>query len=234
MAHKILTTTILALCLGVGGVWGQPQPRTVLKERAKLSDAEIQKIEQGQVVTKVLGSSDKYGMLVFGAVYVNASTEKFAALYRDVKKLKENKVYLDVQEFSPGGAPPKISDFERLSLDRKDIDQLKTCKPGECDLQIFDDIDALQKKIDWNSNNKYVQANQILRQRVTDGMTLYMTGGLKAFGSYRDREKPLSVYQTTKDMIDSSYYLPQDRAGGIYRHVIDYPNGKLAGAEDYF
>ena len=87
----------------------------------------------------------------FGAVYVNAPIEKFATLYRDVKKLKENKVYLDVQEFSPGGAPPKISDFERLSLDRKDIDELKTCKPGECDLQIFDDIDALQKKIDWNS-----------------------------------------------------------------------------------
>ena len=38
----------------------------------------------------------------------------------------------------------------------------------------------------------------------------------------------------TKNMIDSSYYLPPDRAGGIYRHVIDYPNGKLAGAEDYF
>src|SRR2546422_6748237 len=41
--------------------------------------------------SKVLGSTDKYGMLVFGAVYINAPIKKFAASFRDVKKLKENK-----------------------------------------------------------------------------------------------------------------------------------------------
>lgn len=234
MAYKTLATTLLALGFGAGAVSGQPQPRTFFKERAQLTDREIQTITQGQVVTKVLSSSDKYGMLVFGAVYVNAPIEKFAAAFRDVKKLKENKVYLDVQEFSLGGAPPKISDFERLSLDNKDIDDLQACKSGECDIQVFDDLEALQKKINWNAPNKYTHANQVLRQRVTDGMTLYIKSGLKSFGSYRDREKAFNVYQATKDMIDSSYYLPQDRAGGIYRHIIDYPNSKLAGAEDFF
>ncbi len=132
MAHKILATAVLGLALGVA-VSGQPQPRAFFKDYARLSDSEIQKIEQGQVVTKVLGSTDTYGMLVFGAVYINAPIEKFAASFRDVKKLKENKVYLDVQEFSPGGAAPKLFDFERLVLDKKDVDELHTCKPGECD-----------------------------------------------------------------------------------------------------
>ncbi len=145
MAHKTLASMVLGLALGVA-VSGQPQPRAFFKDYARLSDSEIQKIEQGQVVTKVLGSTDTYGMLVFGAVYINAPIEKFAASFRDVKKLKENKVYLDVQEFSPGGASPKLFDFERLVLDKKDIDELHTCKPGECDLQVFDDIGAIQKK----------------------------------------------------------------------------------------
>src|SRR5215211_6704958 len=96
---KTLAAAIFGVGLGISAAWGQPQPRTFFKERAKLSDSEIQSIERGQVVTKVLSSSDKFGMLVFGAVYVNAPIEKFAASYRDVKKLKENKVYLDVQEF---------------------------------------------------------------------------------------------------------------------------------------
>ena len=229
-----VTTAVLALSIGAGAVSGQPQPRTFFKDHAKLSDAEIQQIEQGQVVTKVLGSSDKYGMLVFGAVYIKAPMEKFAASFRDVKKLKENKVYLDVQEFSQGGAAPKLSDFERLILDKKDIDELHTCKPGECDLQIFDDIGVIQKKINWNANDKYVQANAVLRQRVLDGMTTYLSGGLKAFGSYRDREKAFNPYQATKDMLDSSYYLPKDKAGDIYRHLTEYPNGKMAGADDFF
>lgn len=234
MTCRIPTAAALILGLGAGAVFGQPQPRTVFKERVGLTDAEIQKIAQGQVLTKALSSTDKYGMLIFGAVYVNAPIEKFAASFRDVKKLKENKVYLDVQEFSLGGTAPKISDFERLVLDNKDIDELQACKAGECDLQVFDDIELFQKRVDWKNPNKYVQANQILRQRVTDGMTHYMSGGLKSFGSYRDREKPLNLYEATKDMVDSSFYLPQDRAGGIYRHVVDYPGGKLAGAEDFF
>ena len=78
MAHKILATAVLGLALGVA-VSGQPQPRAFFKDYARLSDGEIQKIKQGQVVTKVLGSTDKYGMLVFGAVYINAPIEKFAA-----------------------------------------------------------------------------------------------------------------------------------------------------------
>ena len=233
MFRTIPAITILSLGFA-GGAWGQPQPRTVFKERAKFSDSEIEKISQGQVVTKVLGSTDNYGMLVAGAVYINAPIEKFAPSFRDVKKLKENKVYLDVQEFSPGGAPPKLSDFERLVLDKKDIDELQGCKPGSCDLQVFDDLEVFQKNVDWNSSNRYVQANAVLRQRVLDGMTTYLTGGLKAFGSYRDRQKPLNLYQATKDMVDGSYYLPQDRALGIYRHVVEYPAGKLAGADDFF
>lgn len=233
MAHTILAIAVLILgCTST--VWGQPQPRTILKERIKLTDSEFQKIADGQVFTKVLSSPDPYGMLVFGAVYVNAPIDKFIPSFRDVKKLKENKVYLDVQEFSPGGAPPKLSDFERLALDKKDIDELQKCKPGDCNVQVFDDIEAFQKKIDWNSPNKYIQANQALRQRALEGMTAYMAGGLKAFGNYRDRQKPLNLYQATKDMVDNSFYLPQDRALGIYRHVVDYPDGKLAGADDFF
>ena len=45
----------------------------------------------------------------------DAPYEKFAASFRELKKLKENKVYLEVQEFSPGGAPPKTAEFERLN-----------------------------------------------------------------------------------------------------------------------
>ncbi|MGH9720384.1 MAG: hypothetical protein ACRD8O_09240 [Bryobacteraceae bacterium] len=231
MDHKILAITALGFAFASGA---PGQPRAILKERAQMSGVEIQKIAQGQVVTKILPSANNLGMLIVGAVYINSPIERFASSFRDVKKLKENRVYLDVQEFSPAGTPPKLSDFERLVLDKKDIDELQKCRPGDCDLQIFDDIEAFQKKVDWDSANKYVQANGVLRQRVLDGLTTYMTGGLKAFGSYRDRQKPLNLYQATKEMVDSSYYLPQDRALGIYRHVVDYPNGKLAGADDFF
>lgn len=237
MLHRIRSGTILFtwLVLAAGSAPAQRQPYTFFKQRINLTDTDIRKIEQGQVITKVLDSGDKkYGMLVFGAVYVDAPITRFDAVVRDVKRLRENKVYLDLQEFSAGGTPPKIADFERLKFDHKDVDDMEDCKPGACDLQVFDP-EGFKKQIDWGSKDKYSQANKLAQTRICEGMTKYFEGGLKAFGSYRDRAKPLDIYSAFKgEMVDSSYYLPQDKSGGIYRHVIDYPQEKLDSASDIF
>jgi hypothetical protein len=234
MIRKILALSLLATGLGRAIVYGQVAPRTFFKDRIKLTDSEIQTMENGQVVTKVLASGDTtYGILIFGGVYVNGPISKFAEVCRDVGKLEGEKVYLKVQEFSRIGAPPKPSDFDPLELERKDIDQLANCKPGDCDIQVFN-IEDFKKKVDWKSKDKYTLANQLARQRLYEGMTRYMSGGLKALGSYEDRSKPLNLYQATKAMVDESFYLPPDKAGDIYRHVTEYPQGKLAGAEDIF
>jgi hypothetical protein len=87
IAEGLATTVLLAgLSMGVVAARAQQQPETFFKTKVGLSDSEIQKIEHGHVVIKVLESGDKkYGILVFGAVYINASTEEFAACYRDVR-----------------------------------------------------------------------------------------------------------------------------------------------------
>ena len=35
-------------------------------------------------------------------------------------------------------------------------------------------------------------------------------------------------------MLASSYYLPPQTGSAVYRHIVDFPHGKLAGAEDLF
>src|SRR5260370_7926263 len=84
--------------------------------------------------------------------------------------------------------------------------------------------------MDWNSVDKYDQDNKFARQRLFEVVTTYISGGLKAFGSYTDRDKPFNLYQNMQSMLDSSYYLPKDKSGGIYEHVLDYPEGKLPAA----
>lgn len=143
-----LAATVLAAGLSIGAsvACAQRQPETFFKTRIGLSDSEIQKMGHGQVVTKVLESGDKkYGILVFGGVYINTSIEQFAASYRDVKSLLEDKVHLDVDEFSENGAVPKFSDFDRLTLSHKDIDTIQNCRPNHCDFQVFV-VSAFQKQ----------------------------------------------------------------------------------------
>lgn len=175
--HKAIVLA-LGLSLGATVVIAQRQPETFFKTKIELADREIQKMDQAQVVTKVLESGDKrYGILVFGGVYINSSIEQFAASYRDFKSLLEDKVYLDVQEFCRFGAPPAPSDFDRLTFAHKDIDAIQKCKPLHCDLQVFD-VTSFQKQIDWNSKNRYEQFNKLARQRLYEGMRKYISGGL--------------------------------------------------------
>jgi hypothetical protein len=236
MKYRILAAMFLFLALGCAAttVRAQQQPQTFFKQQAGLSDSDIQSIQSGQVMTKVLIPVDKkYGILVFGAVYVKGTTDQFAAAVRNVKGLMQNKVYLDVQEFSVNGAPPQPSDFDRVTFSRTDVDALRNCQPGDCDLQVFN-VENFKKQIDWNSGDRYNQANQLARKMIYEGIMKYMSGGLRSLGSYSDRRKPLSLYQATKDMIGGSYYLPADKSGGIYQDVVNYPQDKLAGSDDFF
>jgi len=234
MSRGSLANAVLALGAAVAVVCAQPQPKTFFRDKIGLADSDFQKIDGGQVVTKLIDSGDtRYGILSFGAVYVDAPVAKFGAVFRDIEGLTKNKVYLAVQEFSINGISPKLSDFDRFTLENKDIDELRICKPGDCDIQSFD-VEHFQKQENWNAPDKYAQANKAAREILYQGINAYLQGGLKAWGSYRDRAKPLNLYAATKSMIDSSYYLPQDTAGGIYHEVLDYPREKLAEAEDLF
>jgi hypothetical protein len=233
MSSRIVVATIVSVALGCALVFAQPQPSTFFKNRIGLSDSEIQQIGQGQVVTKVLDTGSKYGMLVFGAVYVNGPVPKFAAAYRNVNNLLKDKVYIAVQEFSKDDKPPTIADFARLEIPDKDIDELKDCKPGDCDVQYFGSS-AIKDKIDWKSPDRYKQANQLIREAFVQGMTRYLNGGLEALGSYRDRSNPLNLSQATKEMVDRSFYIPKDKMPDVYNQVVNYPKGKVAGADDFF
>ena len=236
MRGSFLVAGVVALwlCCSASQSCAQVQPETFFRSRIGLSRSEIQKIEHGQIVIKVLESSDKkYGVLVFGAVYVDGSIQDFAAAFRDVRNLLGDNVHRDVQEFSTDNAPPSLADFDRLRLDHKDIDALEKCKTSHCDLQVFDVV-SFQRQINWGAKDKYEHVNRVARKRVYDGVLQYMSGGLKAFGNYTDREKPFNLYENMKSMLDSSYYLPADKSGGIYQHVLDFPERRVSGATDFF
>ena len=214
--------------------FAQAQPKTIFKEKIHLTQSDIEQIDQGKVVTKTVEAGDpKFGLLVFGGVYVNAPIAKFASVVSDINRLTENKVYKAVQEFSVNGAAPKASDFSRLTFENKDIDEMGKCKPGDCDIQIIN-VEEFQKKVNWKSADRYTQANNIIRENILKGMEAYLKGGLQSIGSYRDRSKPLNMYEATKYMIDSSFFLSQDKAGPIHDEVLGYPGSKAPGSSDLF
>jgi hypothetical protein len=205
-----LGATVLAAGLSMGVVVPRaPRQLETSKPRLVCLTVKFRKSSTAMFVTKVLESGDKkYGILVFGAVYINTSTEEFAACYRDVRGLLEDAVHLGVQEFSGSVSPPKLSDFDRLTFRRKDIDAIEKCKLHRCDFQVFA-VTTFQKQINWNSSDKYEQVNAGPPACSGRRDEIHLRGAKGIGQLYRPRQ-PFNLYQNMESMLDSSYYLRED------------------------
>ena len=70
-------------------------------------------------------------MLVFGAVYVNAPVDRFAAVVKDFPALLQNKVYVAVQEFSAIGELAGSSSGTHLVTSVTDFEKVATLGFGQ-------------------------------------------------------------------------------------------------------
>jgi hypothetical protein len=112
---------------------GPDEPYRFFREFVGLSEDQIAAIRTGKAVAKVIESRIPDEVFVFGSVYVEASPERYLQLATDVDALRKLPGYLAVQSFSD---PPQISDLEGFTLEKQDMDELKNCKLGHCEVQL--------------------------------------------------------------------------------------------------
>ena len=64
------------------------------------------------------------------------------------------------------GTPPSIGDLAGLSWEASDIDALRRCKPGACDVKIgMAGLERLQKEVNWSAPDARTRTETIARSR---------------------------------------------------------------------
>ncbi len=207
------------------------EPDNFFRQYVGLKDSEIEDIRSGKAVAKILNTGEKPEIVVFGAVYVEASIEQYIELFRDLSRLEKVDNYLAIKRFSD---PPRLEDLEGFGLDEEDIDDLKKCKPGKCEIQLPAEImEELDQKVDWSAPDASEQVNRMAREDALEMLKRYQSGGNQALGTYRDKKKPLLVAEQFEALLGRSealpHYIPE-----FHRYLLEYPNTSLEGVEDYF
>lgn len=197
----------------------------------QLSPEEIQTIENGTAVVKLINTDLKDEIDVFGAIYVNAPVSKMVSFYRDLTQLRNSPGYLAINKFSN---PPQLSDLTQFELTEEDIKGLSTCQLADCVVQLpAAEIDALRKNINWSDPNAAEKVNQLFRQGILESLKQYQTGGNAALGSYQDKKDPFPISQQFQTILGSSnglpIYLPD-----FHGYLLKYPTDSLTNAETYF
>jgi len=188
-------------------------------------------IAAGRPVAKVLSWGGPSEIFVFGAVHVDGSPTTYLKMARDVTRLSGTQGYLGIGELP---ASATTADVSALSLEPDDIKALKSCREGDCDVQLpSESIRAFQQAVNWSQPDPSAQINGLARGMVLDLVREYRRGGNDALGVYRDKQHPARVADQFETLIGRATSLPEV-VPELRQYLLKYPDVDIAGADGFF
>jgi len=206
----------------------EAQAQKFLRQVIQLDEAQIAAIDKGEVVTRILPTTDKSEVAAFGAVRTPGDADRLLGLVRDVRKFRKAPQVLELGIF---GAPAKLADLDGLSHPPDDIAALRKCKPGSCDVKLGTKGLGLMSKVDWSAADADKKAVAILNQGIVEYVAAYQRGGTDALGDVLDKKQPRSRSGEYRALLANSPYLIE-YVKEFHDYLESYPKGALAGAED--
>ena len=202
-----------------------------LHDQMHLSQSQIAEIQNGKAVAKILRAPNPSYIFVFGAVFIHAEPVAYLHSMRDVPRLKKSGGYLGAGEFS---TRPTIMDMDGLSLDQGDIEDVKNCKPGNCELQLPEEsMETAHTSINWNSPDVNEQVNKLAKRRIIQLLDDYRHSGDNALGIYLDKRDPLPVAEQFRSLLSHVDFFPQ-YLPDLNQYLLEYPKSRPDGTQDFF
>jgi hypothetical protein len=206
----------------------EPPPRPFLRKVIQLDDAKLAAIDKGEIVTKVLPTSEKAEVAAFGVVKTAGTSELLIKLAREVQRFRQVPQIPEMGIFS---SPPQLADLKGLNHPPDDIAALRKCKPGSCDVKLGDRGFEIVSKIDWSKPGADAQAIGLFNQALVDYVAAYAQGGTDALGSVFDKKARKERADEYRKLLANSPYLAE-YAKEFNDYLEGYPQAKLADTED--
>jgi hypothetical protein len=206
----------------------RPGIHAFLAEQADVSGAELQALDGGQILVKTLDTKIGSEAALIGVVRLRATTSFFLRMFEDIERFETG--WGVTKKISDS---PRIEDFATLEIPDGDFEDLRSCKPGACDVKLGEPaLEHLQKEVDWGAPDARAKVVEFVRQRALEYATAYRKGGNKTLAVYRDSNKPTLVSEELEGLLASSPYIMEYRPE-LQRYLLDYPEAQLPGARDF-
>jgi hypothetical protein len=230
MPHLLASLATVAALLAVPQA---PDPRTEVHgylAKSGVSADELAKLDAGGVAAhaQVVGGNE---IIVVAAVKIRAPRDRVLDYYGQIISYVDGKVTFAFGRF---GKPPVAENVKDLTFEDYELDELRKCKPGNCDIRLGGAaIDTLQKSVDWKAPDVHERVNAFARKAAVDYVAAYQQRGDAALITYDDRARPVSLQQQWGGIIGNSAYF-HEYAPELKAYLEQYPNGSLPGGRDVF
>ena len=197
---------------------------------ARLSAAERRRIHEGGAVTKLLDADVTREVAVTGVVWINAPASRYIESFKDIQRHESGEGFHVTRRLSP---QPRLEDFADLRLPAEDVEDLRSCRLDDCEVQLSEyAINVFQKDVDWKAPDARAEADRVMRRWLFEYVSGYLEGGNDRLATYRERSVPVPVASVFKTIVDNSASLATYPE--LKRYLLDYPKATLPGADTFF
>ena len=199
--------------------------------RAGLASSDVSRLDTGAVVTHVTNGQSPNELFVVAAVKIRAPRQRVTDFYGQMIAYVDGSVTLAFGRF---GSPPSIADVKDLAFDRRDVDDMKSCRPGRCDVRLGGaGLDKLRSAIDWSATDYVERVNAFARKAAVDYVAAYQSRGDAALFTYNDRAEAVSLKEQWLGILGNSplfhQYTPE-----LKTYLEQFPRGSLPGVRNVF
>ena len=183
---------------GQGRSWNV---QNILHEKARFDEADFAELQRGEPIATTLSPRHKQELAVYGAVRVQAPPEVFLKSFVETTATRSNPAILEIGQF---GSTPALTDLEALTLERRDLEDLKRCTVGNCELKLSARmIDQFQKTVDWQSSDYAAQATHLYKLMLLEYVQDYLQRGDQALIEYTDKSKSVRLLDGQRALLAS-------------------------------
>jgi hypothetical protein len=196
------------VCLTATGALAQSSAgefQKILQEKAAFDAIDFVALEQGQTIVKLTPITDKREIALCGLVSLRASADQFLRSYLDGMTRQNNKTVLEAGRF---GSAPTVADLQQLTVEPDDIEDLKECAVGDCELKLSAKmIERFRREVNWQASDYAVQATQLLKTMLVEYVRDYLARGPAALIEYSDKRNEVRLADEQQSLSTASGYL---------------------------
>lgn len=222
---------VLGLCVAGGGANAETLPaeaRAYLKS-VGFTDVDFVSLEGGSAVSRVVPRKEDNDVFIVGVVRIGAPAEALVAALQKIETFRNRLPIVQIGRFS---IPPRVEDLDGLTFEAKDLDALRACRVGDCDLKVGRQAMEAARKVDWKASDANAQASRVLKEVLVAQVKSYVQDGATAMAVYNDNEVPESTAAEVAKIVESEP-TPLDFSPDLLKHVIDFPKTALPDVESF-
>ena len=194
--------------LGTNTVHAQTSPtelQKLLQEKVAFEETDFAALQRGETVVRIAPVQDKREVAVSGLVNLRASADDFLRSYRDSLTQKSNGAVLEIGSF---GNAPAIADLQNLTLEVQDIEDLKECIVGNCEIKLSASmIERFRREVNWQAPEYPQHATQLFRNMLLEYVRDYRARGDAALIQYNDKQNEIRLADEHQALTRVSGYL---------------------------